>query len=114
MLQALLELDPAIRYVAIYRSGALETASKSGTSGASSSESDKYEELIVNPTLLRLTTQRGEIDCGGLDYVVIRYGNFFQLVLPTAWGHVSVCVEPSADPVRVMDAVRDHVARSAQ
>ena len=42
----------------------------------------RYEELLVNPTLLELTRQRGNIDCGGLEYLVIRYGNFFQLVLP--------------------------------
>lgn len=32
---------------------------------ASSSESDRYEELLVNPTLITLARQRGEIDCGG-------------------------------------------------
>jgi hypothetical protein len=33
--------------------------------GASSSESDRCEELLVNSTLLTLTHQSGEIDCGG-------------------------------------------------
>ncbi len=31
--------------------------------------------------------------------LIIRYGNFFQFVLPTSWGHVSVCIEKDADPV---------------
>jgi ubiquinone/menaquinone biosynthesis C-methylase UbiE len=29
----------------------------------------------------------------------VRYGNFFQFVRPTTWGHVSLCFEPGADPV---------------
>ena len=48
--------------------------------GASSSGSDRYEELLANPAVLTLLSQRGEIDCGGLRYVLVRYGNFFQLV----------------------------------
>lgn len=51
---------------------------------ASSAESDKYKELLVNPTVLCLLSQRANIDCGGLSYVVIRYGSFYPLVLPVA------------------------------
>ena len=29
------------------------------------------------------------------------YGNCFQFVLPTAWGHVSVCIEKEADPIDI-------------
>ncbi len=65
----------------------------------SSAESDRYEELLVNPTLLKLATQRGNIDCGGLDYLLVKYGNFFQFILPASWGHVSVCIDKSADPI---------------
>jgi len=36
-----------VRYVAIHRDGKLETKSKSDTQRASSSESDRYEELLV-------------------------------------------------------------------
>ncbi len=64
---------------------------------SSSPESDRYEELLVNPTLLTLAGRRGDIDCGGLDYLLIRYGNFFQLVVPTESGHVSVALDPDAD-----------------
>jgi hypothetical protein len=88
-----------IRYVAIYRDGQLSTQSKTGTLGASGEDSDKYEELLVNPTLLKLASQRGKIDCGGFNYLIVRYGNFFQFVLPMDWGHVSVCFEPTSDPV---------------
>jgi hypothetical protein len=50
-----------IRYVAIFLGGTLVSFSKPTTVGASSSESDEYEELIINPTLLTLVQQRGNI-----------------------------------------------------
>lgn len=101
MIDRIFELSERIRYVAIYRDGQLTSKAKSGKEGASSSESDRYEELLVNPTLLKLASQRGNIDCGGLDYLLVRYGNFFQFVLPTSWGHVSVCIEADADPIAI-------------
>jgi hypothetical protein len=51
----------------------------------------------VNPTLLKLVTQRGNIDCGGAHYVIIRYGSFFEFVMPLNEGHVSVGMELSVD-----------------
>jgi hypothetical protein len=108
-------LSEDIRYVAVYDHGELATSSKSDSPGASSSESDKYEELIVNPTILTLAKQRGDIDCGGAKYVLIRYGNFFQVVVPTDSGHVSICVEPYADPLKLIDPIMrtlDDVASS--
>jgi len=101
MINKIFSLSQDVRYVAIYRDGELETMSKEGITSASDSESDRYEELLVNPTLLTLTAQRGNIDCGGLEYLIIRYGNFFQFVLPASWGHVSVCIEKDADPVGI-------------
>jgi hypothetical protein len=107
----ILRISPSVRYVAIYRDGQLTMRARSGTSGASGEESDRYEELLVNPTLIKLASQRGNIDCGGLEYLIVRYGNFFQFVLPAAWGHVSVCFEPDSDPValgrKVMSLIRD-------
>gem|GEM_PF-346983 len=101
MINKIFSLSQNVRYVAIYRDGKLETKSKEGSVDASGSESDRYEELLVNPTLLTLAAQRGNIDCGGLEYLIVRYGNFFQFVLPTSWGHVSVCIEKNADPVTI-------------
>jgi hypothetical protein len=111
MIDEIFKLSESIRYVAIYKNGHLEMRSRSGTSNASSLESDRYEELLVNPTLLKLATQRGNIDCGGLDYLLVRYGNFFQFVLPTSWGHVSVCIEPDADPVQIGLRIKDLLQR---
>ena len=79
---------------------------QAGTTGASSSESDKYEELIVNPAILTLVKQRGNIDCGGAEFVLIRYGNFFQFLLPIEGGHISVCIEPYADPLELLAPIR--------
>ena len=61
---------------------------------------------VVNPTVIELCRRRGEIDCGGLEFVLIRYGNFFQLVLPCPGGHVSVAIVSDADLMPVVDAVR--------
>ncbi|WP_415878222.1 hypothetical protein [Methylomonas sp. TEB] len=101
MIEKIFKLSESIRYVAIYRDGQLESKAKSNMLGASSSESDRYEELLVNPTLLKLASQRGNIDCGGLEYLFVRYGNFFQFVCPISLGHISVCIEPDADPIQI-------------
>ncbi|HET9513251.1 MAG TPA: hypothetical protein VFO95_04920 [Gemmatimonadales bacterium] len=104
-LERIFALSPDVRYVALMRHGRLTFRERDGLAGASSAESDRYEEILVNPTLLTLTGQRGAIDCGGLDYVVIRYGNFFQVVRPVPGGHVSVSVEPGGDPLAVAAAL---------
>ena len=106
MIDEIFSLSEDVRYVAIYRDGKLESKSKQKTIGASSSESDFYEELLVNPTLVKLATQRGEIGCGGLEYLIVRYGNFYQFVLPRTWGHVSVCIEPGANPIEIGQRVK--------
>ncbi len=92
--------------MALYVGGELRLAERPDLVNASAPESDRYEELLVNPTVLLLTRQRGEIDCGGLEYVLIRYGHFFQLVQPVAGGHLSVAMEPDADPLRLLETVR--------
>lgn len=109
MIDEIFGLSSDIRYVAVYKNGELRMKSRTDNANASSSESDRYEELLVNPTLLTLTTQRGRIDCGGLDYLLVRYGNFFQFVLPKKWGHVSVCIETEADPIKIGDAVKKSI-----
>lgn len=101
MINKLFEISEDVRYVAIYQDGHLNTRSKDNTVGSSSSESDKYEELLVNPIMLKAASQRGNVDCGGLDYLLIRYGDFYQFILPVSWGHVSVCIEKEADPIAI-------------
>ena len=105
----LLNLSDNIRYVAIYENDVLEKKTKSGTENASEDESDVYEELLVNPTLLKLTEQRGNIDCGGLDYIIVRYGNFYQLVKQLNNGHLSIAIRKEADPIEVYSAVHERL-----
>ncbi|HEX5699978.1 MAG TPA: hypothetical protein VFX77_04980 [Rubrobacter sp.] len=113
LIDALFDLSPQVRYVAIYRHGELSLRQRHDLSLASAAESDRYEELLVNPTVLTLTRQRGDIDCGGLSYVVIRYGNFFQFVAPIESGHASVAFEPDADPIghaqEVLSTIERHL-----
>lgn len=99
-------IDNDIRYVAVYHNDKLISAERPGLADTSSSESDKYEELIVNPTLLKLATQRGNIDCGGAEYVIIRYGNFYQFVMSIKDGHLSVGIELDGDLVKIIPAIQ--------
>ena len=98
-------LSPSVRYVASYRNGKLETEQRGGLTGASGGESDKYEEIFVNPILLKLVQQRGNLDCGGARFVVVRYGHFYQLVIALPDGHVSVCFELNSNPLEFSDAI---------
>src|SRR5215813_569993 len=106
MIDTLLALDPSVRYVATYRDSHLEMRMRTGLTNESAAESDRYEELLVNPTLLALTRQRGAIDCGGLEFLIIRYGNFFGLVYPLTDGHLSVAVEPEGDPLDIASRIK--------
>jgi hypothetical protein len=105
LIDALLALSPHIRYVAIRQGAELTLRQRAGLAGTSDAESDRYEELLVNPTLLTLTTQRGNIDAGGLRYLLVRYGNFFQLILPTTGGQVSIALEPGAVSVELLEPI---------
>ncbi len=104
--EKLFAMSEEIRYVAVYCNGKLDSTAKPNLEGASSSESDKYEEIIVNPTLLTLLRQRGEIDCGGVEYVIIRYGNFIQTVHPLPGGHISIAFQPDSNYGRFLPEIR--------
>lgn len=106
LIEDVFAVSPVVRYVATYRGGRLESRERSGIATPSSGESDKYEELIVNPTLITLLRQRGDIDCGGLDFVLIRYGNFIEYVQPLADGHLSVGMEATGEAFALVDAIR--------
>jgi hypothetical protein len=110
MFDEVFAVSPAIRYVAVGRGQDVQLRERPELADASSSESDRYEELLVNPTLITLARQRGEIDCGGLDYLIVAYGNFFQLVLPVDGGHVSVAIERTQSPTELVDPIRAAIA----
>jgi hypothetical protein len=105
-MESLFTLSSDIRYVALRIGNDLDIQQRQGIQESSSSESDRYEELLVNPTLITLATERGQIDCGGLEFIVIRYGNFFQLVHPVKAGHISIAIEPGGDPLSLVASIR--------
>lgn len=86
-------ISDSIRYVVVYQDNKLESWQRFGLNEPSSFDSDKYEELLVNPTILQIAKQRGDIDCGALDFVIIKYGNFYQLIREFKKGHVSICID---------------------
>jgi hypothetical protein len=100
-IERIFELSSHVRYVAVYADGILESQQRDGLDDASAGESDRYEELFINPTILTAASQRGNLDCGGMKYILIRYRNFFQIVTPITNGHVSVCVALEDDPIRI-------------
>jgi hypothetical protein len=108
--EAIFGIGPHIRYVAFGNGQRVETVQRDGIADASDASSDFYEELLVNPTLLKLARQRGDLDCGGLRHLIVAYGNFNQVVVPTPSGHVSVCVERDADAEAVARRVADLLA----
>src|SRR5262245_58396961 len=102
LLDRVMELGAAVRYAALAHGAdiamRLRPDLKPGDGVTSSSETDRYEELLVNPAILLLTQRRGEIDCGGLSHIIVGYGNFHQIVLPLVGGHLSVAIDKNADP----------------
>ncbi len=76
-----------VRCVAIYRNSQLDTAVRPELQDASSSESDKYEEINLNPTLRKHVQQRGSIDCGdvqqGLSVMAAFFSSFRQFLAGT-------------------------------
>ena len=107
LVDALMESGAGIRYVAVALAGELVSRTREGLENTSDDNSDRYEVLIVNPTVLDLVQRRGNIDCGGARYVVIRYGNFWQLAMACRGGHVSIGIELDGDPLEVAAEASD-------
>ena len=102
----LFSLEPKIRYVAVNQNGRIVEMEQSGSHPTyNPPETDRMEELIVNPTVLEITSRRGNIDMDGIRYVVIRYGTQFQLIMPYLEGHLSIGVELEDDPVEIASKV---------
>jgi hypothetical protein len=107
---AIFALGPHVRYVAFGSGQEVDMRERADIRDASSSKSDFFEELLVNPTLLALARQRGELDCGGLRYLIVAYGSFNVVVMPLNGGHVTVGVALDADPVATAEQVAALVA----
>lgn len=108
---AIVELSGAISYASASIDGQLVVRTAGDRADASAAESDRYQELFVNPTILDLARRRGEEGCGGLDHEVVGYGNSFQLLVPAVGGHLSVRVEREANPLELLADVRETATR---
>ena len=109
LIDRFLALSPDIRYVAVYRDEELRTRERSGLAGASTAESDRYEELLVNPTVLTMVRQRGNIDCGGLRFIIVAYGNFYQLMKEIKNGHISICLDKKVDLTNIPEKIFEYL-----
>jgi hypothetical protein len=106
--EILFPLDPSIRYVAVNRGGRIvEMEQNTRFPIVSPAETDRMEELLVNPTILDIARRRGEMDLGGVQFVIIRYEAIYGLLLPYREGHVSVGIEPGADIAAIADKCID-------
>ena len=103
-------MDPNIRYVAVNQSGRIvEMEQNPKWPSYNPAETDRMEELIVNPAILELAKRRGDLDLDGIRYVVIRYGLQYQLVFPYKQGHMSIGVESKANITEVAGKVARHL-----
>jgi len=102
----LFDLDGNIRYVAInQKERIVEMEQNPKRPSLNPTETDRMEELIVNPIILELSRRRGNLDMDGLRYVIIRYGTMYELVFPYKDGHLSIGVELNANPTEVAENV---------
>jgi hypothetical protein len=111
VISSVLSMSADVRYVAVARGQDVEMRQRADLNTTSGADSDRFEELLVNPTLLTLARQRGEIDCGGLRFVIVGYGNLHQLVMPFPNGHVSIAFEPRADPLAWVERIAEILER---
>lgn len=102
----LFRMEPKIRYVAVNQKGRIVEMEQSPSHPTyNPHESDRMEELIVNPIVLELAARRGNLDMDGIRYLVIRYGTQYQLLMPYGERHLSICVELQDDPVEVASKI---------
>lgn len=85
-----------------------------GLQTETTAQSNFFEELIVNPTLLALAHQRGALDCGGVDHIAIGYGGFTQLIFRKQSGHVSLGVARHAEARKIAARAKQVLAKHGQ
>jgi hypothetical protein len=102
----LFDLDSNIRYVAVNQNEKIvEMEQNPKHPSLNPTETDRMEELIVNPIILELTRRRGNLDMDGIRYVIVRYGTMYELIFPLKDGHLSIGIELNANPTEVAQKV---------
>jgi hypothetical protein len=99
LLDRIFQTSPHVRYAAVRVGMALVCRHRPGFEPVSAGESDRAEELLVNPALVTLASQRGALDGVGARYLLVRYGDGFRFIRATGDGHVSVAIDPQANVV---------------
>ena len=102
------ELDSGIRYLAVNQEGEIVEMEQRLPSH-NLVETDRMEELLVNPTILEMTKRRGDLDLDGIRYIIIQYGLQYQAVFNYRNGHVSVGIESDSDAVAVVTKVLEYL-----
>jgi hypothetical protein len=105
LISAIFELG-AIGYVALCRGREISLRVAPGLVSAATEETNFFEELLVNPTLLKRAAQRANLDCDGLRYIAIGYGKFIQLIMLMKDGHVSIGVSRKANAGELAERVQ--------
>ena len=102
------ELDSGIRYLAVNQEGEIVEMEQRLPSH-NPVETDRMEELLVNPTILEMTKRRGDLDLDGIRYIIIQYGLQYQAIFNYRNGHVSVGIESDSDAVGVVSKILEHL-----
>lgn len=106
----LFELDPRIRYVAVNQNGKIvEMVQSPQHPTYNPHETDRIEELVVNPIVLEITRRRGDIDMQGVRHIIIRYGTQYQLIMPYRDGHISTGIESEDDPIEIANKIAGYM-----
>jgi hypothetical protein len=111
LISAIFDLG-GIGYVALCCGQEVLLREAPGMVSRTTAETNFYEELLVNPTLLKLASQRADLDCGGLNYIAVGYGDFVQLIMLTKDGHISMGISRKAHAgelaARVQSLLQEH------
>jgi hypothetical protein len=107
-------ISPDIRYVAAADGQQVQMRARPDLLNASSSDSDRYEELLVNPTLLTLATPARQ---HRLRWAAVPHHRLRPLPPaghPRPAGHVSVAFELGANPLDYLQAILSVMAHHGQ
>lgn len=105
-LDVIVSISGAVRYVAFVRNGELKTCEPPGVQKGSDSGSDRQEELFVNSSLLGRALASGNLGCSGLDRLIVRYRNLYQLIMGFPGCHASLSFEPECKPIPYVKSIK--------